>query len=251
MQKSRIWRRRFLVGKSGEEGNQDAAQASTKNRRFAVADGVSQTAFPGDWARLLVKQFTTAPLESPGAVEDWTEPIQRLWRQKQDSKYLPWNVRIRLSEGASSTLVGLEIHQAEDGCSTIKWRTTAIGDSCLFQVHREELLVSFPMESVEEFGYVTAGMSTQKKDADYYSLHLQSKCGDCKPGDDFFLTTDALAEWIIRQTTLPKAPKGWPWRKLRSMKTYPQFIEWIQSLRSTGGLHDDDVALIRVSISKR
>ena len=252
MQEPHVWRRRYLVGKSGEKGNQDAAWASTKNRRFAVADGVSQTTLPGDWADLLVKRFTRVPLESPGAVEDWAEPIQDRWRQKQDLKTLPWNVRLRLQEGASSTLVGLEIHQAEEDCSKIKWRTTVIGDSCLFHVSGKDLEVSFPLKSAEQFGYVTPGMSTQKKDPGYYWQHLKSKCGYCQPGDDFFLTTDALAEWIIRQTDITKDLKDapWPWRKLRSMKTKDQFETWIEELRSTGDLHDDDVAFIRVSISK-
>ena len=245
MQGSSIWGRKFAVGKSGEGGNQDAACASTKNRRFAVADGVAQTAFPGDWARLLVRKFTRAPLESPGAVDDWVEPIKRRWLQKLP-KCLPWNVKIKLRAGASSTLVGLEINQAKTGKSKILWRTTAIGDSCLFQVRGEKLLVKFPMKSVEAFGYVTAGVSTEKKDSGYYTPHLLFRKGYCRPGDDFFLTTDALAKWIIRQPA-----KKAPWRQLRRMRTKEEFENWIESLRSNEGLENDDVVLIRVSISNR
>jgi hypothetical protein len=77
--------RAFWLPKAGNTiaEYEDAFDFSIAARCFAVADGATDSAFAGRWARSLVRAFTTSPpplpWESRGVLEPWLEPLQRVW----------------------------------------------------------------------------------------------------------------------------------------------------------------------------
>lgn len=79
--------RAYSVPKAGEEAakNQDAHAADPITGRFAVADGVSRSVHPREWAEALTEGFVKA---GPGADElsAWLAPLRVLWQKRVDEK---------------------------------------------------------------------------------------------------------------------------------------------------------------------
>jgi hypothetical protein len=68
--------------------------------------------------------------------------------------------------------------------------------------------------------------------------------GGCRPGDRFWLMTDALARWFLERTERGERP----WRQLERLVNEPAttFKAWVARLRSSRELRDDDTTLVGV-----
>jgi hypothetical protein len=223
---------------------EDAVAAVAERGRFAVADGASESAHAGLWARLLVEDFTGA------AADAWTDalpPLQRRWAEKADPRPgdtpLPWYLEDRLRQGAFATFLGLVVDAAPEsngtGAGPWRWRALAIGDSCLFQVRARKLLRRFPVEHSAEFTSSPwlVGSRTPPQG-------LNRTEGDGQPGDRLWLMTDALALWFLRQVETGLEP----WLELELMLDFSaeRFAEWVEGRRKARELRDDDVTLLAV-----
>jgi hypothetical protein len=76
--------------------------------------------------------------------------------------------------------------------------------------------------------------------------------GDCLSGDRLWLMTDALAQWFLQQAE----SGGKPWLALDllvhpagdEISSQQAFAAWIEGLRASRQLRNDDVALIAISV---
>src|SRR6266513_307758 len=76
---------------------------------------------------------------------------RRAFDQEVAAKPLPWYAEEKMRSGAFSSLAGLTLHgpaaeETGDGAGGA-WESFAVGDSCLFQVRADELIVAFPLGS--------------------------------------------------------------------------------------------------------
>ncbi|MDQ1278940.1 MAG: hypothetical protein QG670_200, partial [Thermoproteota archaeon] len=63
--------------------------------------------------------------------------------------------------------------------------------------------------------------------------------------DEFYLMTDALAKWFLKEYELKKQP----WQILTEKgKNNKKFRRWIDNLRETGEIRNDDVTLMCIKI---
>jgi hypothetical protein len=72
--------------------------------------------------------------------------------------------------------------------------------------------------------------------------------GAWDPGDAFYLMTDALACWFMREVEEGRMP----WGVLRDLDTSGEikpFREWVGDLRMDRAIRNDDVTLLRVDIA--
>ena len=137
----------FWLPKAGNtaEEYEDAFDYSIAERRFAIADGATETSFSRRWARSLVQAFTASPRFLPlpsgngcGAtktsflrrwargifqkvtasprsssassgsdLQEWLEPLQQAWHKSIDWENLQWFSLAKAQEGAFSSLLGL------------------------------------------------------------------------------------------------------------------------------------------------
>ncbi len=185
----------------------------------AIADGASQTFAAGDWARLLVRSYVDGRF--PDALPD----LRTQWAKGIDREALSWFQRERLRGGAQAALVGLRI--AADG----GWDATAIGDCCLFQVRAETLIAAFPYRRPDDFSSQPPLVSTAARQ----DKPPRTETGMWRPGDTFYLMSDALAQWFLDEAVLRD---GKPWRWL----TRP-FRTLVAELRACGRLRVDDTTL--------
>lgn len=236
---------------------QDALSVNSETGRYAVADGVTRSFFPAEWAQLLVKQFchdTSKPnldLFKTKNWQDWLPPIQDRWsaliHEKVSKKTGIDSIHLKNSiiarDPAASTFVGLQVDTYSTNPS---WQAMIIGDSCLFYFKNNGELNSYLIKNSSDFNYhpqYFSSIPSSRKDG---PLFLNE---NLEVGDVFVLTTDALAKWLFIQ----RERNGTNWNKtlqtLMSLKSRQELFAFVSNARNNKEfpMEDDDVALIVLS----
>jgi hypothetical protein len=234
----------FRLPKRGHrfEDCEDAVGADAERGRFAVADGATESGQSGAWARMLVHAFLQGN-NGPLNWVDWLPPLQSRWLGEVETRLGPeprlWFVDAQLEQGAFSTFLGLVIEPSG-------WYAQAVGDSCLFQVRGEDLIERYPVLQSADFGFTPWLVGSRTSAAGVPQHEGKTYRGLWKPGDSFWLMTDALAEWFLRQVERRVAP----WQVLQPLldQGHDAVAAWVQLQRDSGQLRNDDVALVRVSL---
>jgi hypothetical protein len=216
---------------------QDACAVDAGRGRFAVADGATESAWSGPWARLLAESFVNdseGGPESPGwlclAQERWREAV----RQPTDAEPLPWFLQEQHEQGAFATFLGLVVEGR-------RWHALAVGDSCLFQVRRGRLRAAFPLEGSAQFGS-TPALVGSRGSPDEVLQQRRQHTGEVRRGDRLWLMTDALACWFLTEVEAGHRP----WLHLQDLDDEPDsaFGEWVDRLRAGRKLRNDDTTLV-------
>jgi hypothetical protein len=208
--------------------------------RLAVADGATEASFSRQWAWLLVRSYCDGQFTDNVLTEVALPELQKEWREKVTAKPLSWYAEEKLQMGAYSTLTGLTLHAPTEEDAG-KWEALAIGDSCLFQVQNNKLIVSWPMDSSVQFNNNPILLSTKSETND--GLILQSISGKWNPGDFFYLMTDALAQYYLHAVEQGGSPES----VMPDFSSTP-FPSWVADLRKSGQIRNDDVTFLRVNM---
>jgi PAS domain S-box-containing protein len=234
------------TGDGPPEKNKDAVAYDLNRLRFAVADGVTESQFAGEWAQILVKYAIDAPFSS-GDPQEWVTRASEQWDSSVDWASLQddWAYAYMRQQGAASTLLGLRIESLTDasGRSFPRWRAFAIGDSCVFQVRGDQLIRSFPISRSGDFTN-TPWVLASTPEKNLQTAMAQWAEGDCAPGDLFLLMTDALAQWFLAS----RESGGAPWAALVTLEDDDSFGKFVLSLRQERRLRTDDTTLVIVSL---
>jgi hypothetical protein len=216
---------------------EDAFCASADSSVVAVSDGAGTAFESRKWARLLTREFVKrAPFGlSREGILDWADEVASEWSASIPWEHLNYYQQERASEGSSATLVGLRLEERKPGEGT--WQCIAIGDSCLFQVTGENLSTAWPVTRSGEFTNYPPLLYTRRENTDIGQL--AGKPGTWRPGDRFFLLTDAIAEWFLREAEQGRKP----WDTLASLdqESFPSFVS---DGRRRDLLHNDDVTVV-------
>jgi hypothetical protein len=246
---------------NAEEEYEDAYYPAGPGRRegaelrFAVADGASEGMLSGAWARLLVKLHGRYDW-THGSVEQFLERAYRDWNlfraeylgsRERRNRPVQWYEEPGLQAGAFSTLLGLTLTgSAHNG--TGAWSAFAVGDSCLFQVRGGALVTKFPLEQSSEFNNRPVLLASNPvRNAQTISA-IKQISGKFQSGDVFYLMTDALARWCFQEHEEGRNR----WLLLRDLGTTEAlaFDVWIDGLRKTQEIRNDDVTLIRIDLPR-
>ena len=234
-----------------------------KKLSFSIADGASEGLWCGKWAEILVKSFCENEFLynkfDENIIEDFiqvfTQKSYQNWNQwkedyqskrKNQGKEIQWYEEIGLGNGAFSTLLGLIFEDYEEE-NLRKWTSLAIGDSCLFHIHKDELKIKFPLEYSSDFNNRPLLFSSNpfKNKQSLNSIKKITGAWDCD--DQFYLMTDALAYWFLKEFEENRKP----WNFLCDLDTSDQttdFYQWINELRTKKAIRNDDVTLIRIDV---
>jgi len=240
--------KKFWLPKQGSSKAEyeDACSFAVDEGRFAVADGATEASFSGIWARQLVRAFRKKALSVPITFEA-LRPLQKEWQKKVRRHPLPWYAEEKVNDGAFAAFVGLELLQKQSGKGTRRvWHATAAGDSCLVQVHGNDIVKAFPIVNSASFNncpmLVCSVPAFNRNGNDL----VTSVSGSWGCDDVFFLMTDALACWFFKEHERGSRP----WNILRDLDTNAQtsFEKLILDLRAGGGMKNDDVTLLQIDI---
>jgi hypothetical protein len=236
----------LCVPKQGHSADEyeDAWAADPAAGRFAVADGASESSFAALWARLLAEGFVAARRQSD--LTGWLADPRRRWAAEVNGRELPWYAEMKREQGAFATLLGLRLRPPA-ATRPGAWRAQAVGDSCVVSVRADGRLQSFPLTNSGEFGNQPRLIGSREGSP----LRQEFAAGPLLPGDYLFLMTDALAQWFLH--THERA--GRPWLDLAdvlsSASPAEAFAGWIDGLRKSGALRNDDVTLLAIRIEAR
>lgn len=246
----------FWLPKEGNaaEEYEDAFSYSVAKRRFAIADGATESSFAERWAQGLVRQFMTEPpLEAAaqsGGLQRWLAPLQRQWREGIDWEHLPWFAEEKARLGAFATFLGMEFASGENFGTqflfrkprkqNLRWRAMAIGDSCLFQVRADVLLKTFPLERSDQFNSRPVLLCSDPASNQPVWAKVCLAEGNYEEGDLFLLATDALAKWFLAE----HEAGGKPWAALAALGTEADFAAWVVRLRKERKMRNDDTTII-------
>ena len=236
---------------------QDASAGDAKRGRFAVADGATESPHSALWGRLLVEEFVrrNEPLPNwanwlPSLQRCWADQVGRptdalTWLTQSAEAGVPWYLEPGLLQGAFATFLGLVIEETT-------WSALAVGDSCLFQVRQGDLLDAFPIAQAIDFGNAPWLVGSRTSPGEVPHKNGLQRQGEWLPRDRFWLMTDALAQWFLLQIEAG----GKPWLALDPLlhsvgdedAAQRAFAVWIEGLRATRQLRNDDVTLLAVSL---
>lgn len=237
--------RGFIMGKKGEQyaDCRDNYAMDTGNHKFAIADGVSRSYFPGIWSELLVAQYVKhreqVSLDVIVSVcqQEWFRRVTDIVNQPEVKYYTKnaYNMRIP----GLSTFVGLMLAESES-----KWRSFALGDTFLFFIPKNfsDFQTSLIVNSSKDLPYdfdnfpdYFSSIGTQHKG------HVVIKEGEIEPGT-FYLMTDALAEWFLKkgEDAIGIIPV---WQD------QSHFEKYIGQLRDSNEIANDDTSIMIIELN--
>jgi hypothetical protein len=224
---------------SGPKEYEDACAGNLALGRFAVADGATESAYAGVWARLLVDEFVStgaAELDSWGA---WLPTVQSRWEAAVGEQPLPWYAEIKWQQGAFATFLGVVLRPP-------RWHALAVGDSCLFHIRSQRLHQAFPVAHACDFTNTPWLVGSRDCSAQMLAQRSLHHEGEFQAGDRLWLMTDALAQWFLQIAELGHRP----WELLEPLLHLPDaasnFKAWITTLREARQIRNDDVTLMAV-----
>lgn len=225
-------------------------------RRFAVADGATETSFSSVWAKQLARSYCQGDMDSLAQIKSRLPALQENWSRIVRRRPLPWYAEEKLRSGTYAALAGLTFSESSKDSGS--WTAIACGDSCIAHVRGENLLMTFPITRSESFSNSPILLSTDLVMNVKAIENIQEASGEWQTGDSFYLMTDALASWFIQCCEMDQKP----WAILRDLAATPlpsavapsgfsqlrPFRPWVEELRQSHAIRNDDVTLFRIEI---
>jgi hypothetical protein len=235
-------------------GGRDSGEIHLKSLKVAIADGATSSMLAGRWARRLVEVFGSARGAARAkhefiaayreASDCWDEEVREYIRgREQRDVPIQWYEEPGLAKGAFATLLVVEFSDGRAGHSP-KWRAAGIGDSCLFQVRGDSLYACFPMSNAEEFSFQPPLLPSRATPDDVIRRNVCLGDQNWEPEDRFYIVTDALAAWFLRNW----GAGGQPWEPLRDFTAESDFTAWVDEQRDHNEMHNDDTTLVRIDM---
>ena len=180
---------------------EDAFAFNMRKKRFAMADGASDSVFSGIWARALVKSFVNSRLnidDTGGLAFQMLTESRNAWYDKIDWDSLKLFVKNKAVKGSFSTFLGVEFTK---GKSSYTYRAVALGDTC-FIVRNNNDIISKPIEKASDFNITPklfwSGYGAPfEKDYKWKVPNMIEFSGEIGFGENFVMATDALSKWIL------------------------------------------------------
>lgn len=212
----------------GSHENEDHAAENLAVGRFSVSDGASTSARSDVWSKLLADTFVQGqdPLD-PHELAD----LRRRWWDLVFHDELPWYAHEKLASGSAATFVGLRI-------SGDIYESTAVGDSCLFHIRQDELVLAAPYDHWTQFSRFPPLVMTNHGDPPFQEHHW-SGGGRLIEGDVLVLATDAVAKHFLRV----HAEKG-TFPLLDHLTDHASFAAFIEHERDHGLDNDDSTVCV-------
>lgn len=229
------------LGNSDDE-YEDAFACNFKNRRFAIADGASDSIFSSIWANALVKAFSdsTLPFSRESAfLRNIIYMARKTWYNNIEWDSLKLFVKNKALKGSFSTFLGVQI---DPSGLNYHYRAIAVGDSCLFLRNNDDI-TGFPINDPSKFnitpkliwsGYGSPfpeDYNTKLPEIKYYE-------GKIKPGEQMLMATDAISKWVLENS-----PKSFD--RLCKMDDPYRFITGMLEARE---LRNDDVTFSAITL---
>lgn len=235
--------RAFIVPKAGwsVDDCQDAYAISRSRRRFAVVDGMTDSALSAEWARLLASHLVEMSHWDRPSLLTATNTLAEDWHALAPTDDVPWYLSRKISErGAYATVAALDLTRTGRGRT---YRMLGVGDTCIFHVRGGRLIRAHPYSDAADFQHRPLGLGTLATAANEQVLKATGlRYGTWRRGDRFLIMSDALAAYVLGAVAQCHGVR----RALAFDRTPPAYSRWVETMRNAGRLKDDDTTLLEV-----
>lgn len=229
----------FITHKQAEQyaDCQDYFSVDAGKKRIAVSDGMTQSIFSAQWAKILVNAFVHNDWDGCGDLADLQKEWLRFAKEelaRQEEKGLPtWMLENTLSmrQGAGATLCGIHF----DG---LKWEGYVLGDSSIVELDADNNIV----------GIYKSRDTDYDNHPDYYDSFGDIMGSHITPNgllDESYkllLVSDPFAELLYKEKEDYNI-KGLI-TELLSIETHGDFVCLVDKWRMEKGMHNDDSTLV-------
>jgi hypothetical protein len=150
-----------------------------------------------------------------------------------------------LEQGAFATFLGVAVTYAD---SIPQWEVLAVGDTCLFHTRGPTLFSAFPLNHSNQFNNAPRLLGSRMPPELIRKIPVPRIQGSGLPGDRLWMMTDALAQWCLRELEGGRDP----WEEVGLLLSHPEprqrFAVWIEELRTSRQLRNDDVTLLAIEL---
>ncbi len=237
-----------LLPKAGLQPSEceDAIGIREDIRRFCIADGATEAFDSRRWARLLTKHWVASKhLLTREELGFWIKALAERFEHRWENKSLPWYAEEKARGGAFAAFVGLAFLLSSDGFS---WQMVALGDSCLIHKRQDIIIEAIPLSDPAAFGFHPILLPSKAVTQQGIIDHFVITTGRAEPGDVFFLFSDAIAAWYLREMMAADSSRATQFERLVAVDDSVGVQEVIASERHKQTLRNDDVAIVRVAV---
>lgn len=212
----------------------------------AMADGASESSFAKEWAKILVKDFAQNPPVDSDDLKNRSKLLSITWQNEIRPLCSDWFTEQKAAQGAFASLLSFTIKKNPSG--GFSWRAVAVGDTCLFHIHRGDLVNSFPLEKPEDFSLSPCLLSSDETSNRRVFQENKVKIleGDCDKRDRFFLCTDAIAAFFLKHESQNRSFPSLFWSWLQSKKEHE--LRSIIDQKREADLKNDDVTIVSLKV---
>jgi hypothetical protein len=129
-----------------------------------------------------------------------------------------------------------------------RWQAVAVGDTCLMHTRGRSLLRAFPLQCSLHFGNHPHLVGSRMPVEEVRQRQVLWADGLGRPGDRLWAMTDALAQYCLAV----EENGANPWSELEVLLAQPdadqKFLAWIERLRDSRRLNNDDVTLLMIEL---
>ncbi|MBF0465251.1 MAG: hypothetical protein HQK94_09240 [Nitrospirae bacterium] len=254
----------FYTHKDGndEKDYEDASGFNLDTLLFSISDGATESIFSKELANMLVESFVSTEVVSEDGIKGMLagaiEKVKTQWGLMVAGKSLPWYAQEKVEEGAHAAFLGFRIVPISVNNKkgirryltslpsryvnvALKWEVAGVGDSCLFIVRGNRLIKSFPIETAAKFDNTPCLISSIGT-MDNRDIFIDS--GYLAAGDTIYMLSDAIAEWFLNYYEAGQMP----WKMLESIVDNAGFQTFVDTLRESKKLKNDDTTLVTLCI---
>lgn len=235
----------FILPHIGDKYSQcaDRFSCGEDNQCFAIADGVGNSLFPGDWASLLCDDYIGHPtlftekshlVREDELIGKWEESRKLRISNLTDDERFIYEMGLDKADFAASTFVGLTLD--EKG-----WASQAIGDSYLFVIDKSfKIIKRVASMDGREFDNFPEYFASKKEQNNGVVVEHR---GDYQNVAYFALMTDALSDWFIDASPSKR-------ESLLNIRNHADYESFIDNERQLLALKDDDTTMVILKIQE-
>lgn len=224
-----------------EDSNADSCAVDLAVGKFAIADGVSQSFDPRTWSRL-VSEFAVSGAEQISAIS-----IEELSREMnmEVPEDEPWYISEMRDRGSQSTFLSISLERRDLGTFL---NLRSVGDCCAFHIRAGKVFDSWPFRKENDFPSRPTAVMTK---APFILGEVASQGWYLGDSDEVILATDAMARFLVKAVQRNadiEVASVFPFLDIETRQD-EMFLEWADSARRDGVLEDDDLTLMRISLT--
>lgn len=214
-----------------------------KDIRCVIADGATHSTFSSLWSNLLCCELVSYS-PSVNKLIKGVNKAKEKWNFAIGNFDLPWHAIEKVKKGSFSTILWFHLNSNSRLPGHVgSWKAIALGDSNLFHIRNNELLNSFPVKNSKNFKNTpflvpSKGMINLDK--------INQLKGGWNYNDKFILSTDALANYLLQSFEEGKEVLS----NLNNINSKMDFEVWINQLRTSKEIKNDDTSIIYLHIHK-